>query len=86
MTLVEAFVSLRPGDTDCPYPATERVPITAISRDMSHVSRNLSVVVTVLSSSGARSGFEGLIECEEKFPHHGSEGDFVRFALGTERR
>ena len=38
----------------------------------------------MLVSSGARERFEGLIEGEEEFSHHGGEGQFVRFAFGAQ--
>lgn len=38
----------------------------------------------MLVSSGARERFEGLIEGEEEFSHHGGEGQFVRFAFGPQ--
>ena len=38
----------------------------------------------MLVSSGARERFDGLIEGEEEFSHHGGEGQFVRFAFGAQ--
>jgi len=37
-----------------------------------------------LSSSWGSDGFEGVVEGEEEFSHHGSQGQFVWFAFGAQ--
>lgn len=43
-----------------------------------------SPVVTVLSSSEERIGFEDAIEDDQEFSHGGGEGELGRFAGGAE--
>ena len=41
-------------------------------------------VATVFSRGGGLEGFEGGIEVDDEFAHEGGEGDFGRFAFGSE--
>src|SRR6266496_3465408 len=61
-----------------------RIPLPPVYARIAEESVDCRAVVTVLSSSRGRNGFEDLVENDEKFSHDGSQGEFVRFAFGAQ--